>query len=143
MTNKIFINLVIAVLTTIRLASCANNLITTNLDKKNFDRYFSAANVKVYSSEQAIKGDYQLIASVEGQDCQAKSHHALPDEINARTQARQQAFDQHANGVVFSGCTLLTHEQLVQLSESNDAKQCHAIVICYAKAYAIESKPND
>ena len=140
MTNKILINLVIALLTTIILASCANNIITTNLDKKNFDRYFSAANVKVYSSEQAIKGDYQLITSVEGQDCQVKAHHAKPDIINARTQARRQAYNKQANGIVFSNCALLPQATLAQLNNSNEAKQCHAIIICYGKAYAIETK---
>jgi len=143
MTNKVFIKPIIALLTTVLLTNCASNSISTNIDKENFDQYFSAAKVKIYSSEKEFNGRYQFISSVEGQDCQVKPHHAIPDEINARTQARKQAFEQQANGIVFSGCALLTHEQLSQLNDSNDAKQCHAIVICYAKAYAIETKSND
>ena len=80
---------------------------------------------------------YQFISAVEGQDCQTKPHHALPDEINARTEARRQAFNKKANAVIFTGCAALDQEQLAQLGNSNDAKQCHAIIICYAKAFVV------
>ena len=122
------------------LAGCSTNNISTNLDKENFSDYFSASNVKIYSSEKSINAHYQFVGAVEGQDCQMKAHHAAPDEINARTQARQQAFKKNANGVVFSGCALLTHEQLSQMNGSNDAQQCYAVVVCYAKAYAVDTK---
>jgi len=124
------------------LASCSTPNVSTNLDKENFRDYFSAGNVEIYQSEKSINARYQFIGVVEGQDCQIKAHHAVPDEINARTQARRQAFDKQANGIVFSSCVLLPPEQLAQLNNSNDAQQCHAIVICYAKAYAIETKPD-
>jgi len=135
MIKKLFITSLI-----ILLASCSNHYVSTNLDKDNFSGYFSASNVKMYNNEKEINARYQFIGSVEGQDCQTKAHHAAPDEINARTQARQQAFENQANGVVFSSCALLTQEQLAQLNNSNDAQQCYAIVICYAKAYAVETK---
>ncbi len=137
MIKKLFVTPVL-----ILLSSCSNHYVSTNLDKENISDYFSAANVKIYNSEQEFNARYQFIGAVEGQDCQIKAHHAAPDEINARTQARLQAFEKQANGVVFSGCALLTQEELAQLNNSNDAKQCHAIVICYAKAYAIELKPS-
>ena len=124
----------------ILLSSCSTGYISTNLDKQNFNEYFSAANVDIYTNEKNIKAHYQFIGTVEGQDCQKKSHHAVPDEIIARTQARRSAFEIQANGVVFSNCALLTQEQLAQLNNSNDAQQCHAILICYAKAYAIDTK---
>jgi len=123
------------------LASCSTGYVSTNLDKENFSDYFSASNVEIYSSEKEFNARHQFIGMVEGQDCQVKAHHAVPDEINARTQARRQAFDNKANGIVFSNCALLSQEKLAQLNSSNDAQQCHAIVICYAKAYAIETKP--
>lgn len=119
-------------------SSCSNRYVSTNLDQENFRRYFSPSNVKVYQTENDIPGNYQFIDIVEGQDCQVKPHHAEPDEINARTHARQQAFELKANGIVFSKCVLLSQAQLKNLQNSNDAKQCHAIVICYGKAYAIE-----
>ena len=124
------------------LTSCSAHNVSTNLDKENFNDYFSASNVKIFKSESDINGRYQFIEAVEGQDCQVKAHHAAPDRINARTQARQQAFNKQANGIVFSNCAVLSQEQLAQLNNSNDAQQCHAIVICYAKAYAIDTKLN-
>ncbi|MBL4940601.1 MAG: rcsF protein [Colwellia sp.] len=140
MLTKKFLLLFLMVVILVIITACSNNYVSTNLDKVNFNQYFSASKVKIYHSEKDINARYQFISGVEGQDCQIKPHHAAPNEINARTQARRQAFDQHANGVVFSGCAVLAQEQLAQQSNSNDAQQCHAIVICYAKAYAIETK---
>ncbi|NQY88954.1 MAG: rcsF protein [Colwellia sp.] len=135
-----FITLIILALTTLTLiTACSSRYVSTNLDKENFSDYFSASTVNIYHSEQDINDRYQFVGVVEGQDCQIKPHHAAPDEINARTQARHQAYKQQANGVIFTGCALLTPQQLAQLSSSNDAQQCHAIVICYAKTFIIES----
>ena len=139
MIKNIF-SLVLAITSCALVSSCSNRAVTTNLDKDNFTHYFSASMVDVYNSEKEIASPYRFIGAVEGQDCQVKPHHATPDEINARTQARQQAFKMQANGVVFTGCALLTHEQLLQLNNSNDAQQCYAVVVCYAKAYAISVK---
>lgn len=121
--------------------SCSNRYVSTNVDQENFSNYFSPTKVKIYKNESDFDAHYQFIGAVEGQDCQVKAHHAEPDEINARTQARQQAFNMQANGIVFSKCALLPQEQLVQLNNSNDAKQCYALVICYGKAYAVEAEP--
>lgn len=137
--NKKITFILFSVITIITLITgCNSRYVSTNVDRKNFDEYFSAAEVKIYSSEQSIIDHYQFIDIVEGQDCQVKPHHAAPDEVNARTQARRQAFEKHANGVVFTGCALLPPEKLAQLNRSSDAQQCHAIVICYAKAFAIK-----
>lgn len=142
MNKKLLIAFLISLTTGTLITSCSNRFVSTNLDKDNFNQYFSASHVKIYNSEQEFNTRYQLIGTVEGQDCQIKAHHAVPDEVNARTQARQQAFDKQANAIIFSHCALLPQEQLAQLNNSNDAQQCHAIVICYAKAYAIETKPD-
>lgn len=143
MIKKLPIYAVATLVISFLLTSCSNNYISTNLDKDNFSEYFSASAVRIVNSEQDFSGRYQFIGAVEGQDCQVKAHHAAPDEINARTQARQQAFNLNANAVVFSGCALLDPEQLAQLNAqgskiSNDAQQCQALIICYAKAYAVE-----
>jgi len=135
--------LITALAISLLLSSCSNSYVSTNFDKENFSDYFSASAVKIYKNEQEFHGRYQFIGAVEGQDCQEKAHHVMPDKINARTQARQQAFTLNANAVVFSGCALLDQEQLAQINSQNsriskDAQQCQALVICYAKAYAIE-----
>lgn len=138
MNKKILALTTITLITNALITACSNKHLSTNLDKDNFSDYFSAAKVKIYQQETDIKTRHNYIGIVEGQDCQVKPHHAAPDEINARTQARQQAFEQQGNGVIFTGCALLTSQQLAQLNSSNTAQQCHAIVICYARAFAIE-----
>jgi RcsF protein len=143
MNNKKFIILSIVLTTITLITSCNSRHVSTNVDKENFSDYFSASKVKIYEQEKDIKTRHNYIGVVEGQDCQIKPHHAAPDEINARTQARRQAFEQQANAVVFTGCALLTSEQLAKLNNSSDAQQCHAIVICYAKAFAVESPTKD
>lgn len=120
------------------ISACSSNYVATNLDKNNIDVYFSAAKVTIYQQEQDLPTKHHYISVVEGQDCQIKSHHAAPDIINARTQARQQAFNKNANAIIFTGCTTLDNQQLKKLAKSSDAKQCHGIIICYAKAFAID-----
>lgn len=136
-TNK-FIFTFIVLITTTLITSCSGRYVSTNFDKDNFNDYFSASKVKIFKQEEDITTRHNYLGVVEGQDCQVKAHHAVPDEINARTEARRHAFEKQANAVVFSGCTLLPSEKLAQLNRSNDAQQCHAIVICYAKAFAVE-----
>ncbi|MEW6982710.1 Rcs stress response system protein RcsF [Colwelliaceae bacterium 6471] len=114
------------------LSSCAKNYsVSTNLDKKNFQEYFSAAKVKIYQSEAQFPGRYRFVGLVEGQDCQVKAHHAAPDEINARTDARKKAYLQSANAVIFTGCTAV------------EAKECSALLVCYAKAYQLETNHHE
>ena len=120
------------------IVGCVNNsVISTNLDKDKFSEYFSASKVAIYQSEQEIKSAHKYLSLVEGQDCQQRAHHALTDEINARTRARQQAFKLKANAVVFTDCVEFKRENLAHLNDSNEAKQCHALIICYAKAFAV------
>jgi len=123
------------------LTNCSSS-VSTNLDKKNFQEYFSAATVEVYQHEQDIPTHHQFIGVVEGQDCQEKAHHAKPDKINARTKARQQAYKKQANGIVFTACAELSHEELTQLSQSSDTQQCYALTICYGKAYIVDAETN-
>ncbi len=107
------------------LFSCSNLSTTTNLDSENFVNYFAPSKVKIYPNEQALPAQHRLIGLVEGQDCQIKAHHAQPDEINARTDARRKANALNANGIIFSECALI------------EDKSCHAMLLCYGKAYQI------
>ena len=64
---------IIAALT---LSACSSTYtLSTNLDKENFKDYFSHSHVKVVEDESDFTGRYKLIGMVEGQNCQAKSHH--------------------------------------------------------------------
>jgi RcsF protein len=138
MNKNRFIFTLIIFITASLITSCSGRYVSTNFNKENFSDYFSASKVKIFEQEKDIKSRHNYIGMVEGQDCQIKPHHAVPDKVNARSEARRHAFEQQANAVIFTGCTLLTPEKLAKLKSSSDAQQCHAIVICYAKAFAVE-----
>ncbi|REL26540.1 rcsF protein [Thalassotalea euphylliae] len=115
------------------LSSCAKiSTVHTNLDRENFSHYFSPGEVTIFDNEQAFPGKYQMIGMVEGEHCQAKAHLAPPDKIEARTQARRNAYQLGANAIVFSGCAEVTHQQI-------ESRQCHASIVCYGKAYQVEN----
>jgi RcsF protein len=119
------------IVTAIALTGCSTYYtVSTNLDKENFQTYFSPSKVEIVESEADFNGRFKLIGLVEGQDCQAKAHHAKPNKIAARTQARRQAYDQESNAVIFTGCALISDDQA--------SKQCIATIVCYAKAYKVE-----
>ena len=114
------------------LSGCAGNYtVNTNLDKENFQHYYAPSKVNIYKDESSFSGRYQFIGLVEGQDCQEKPHHAAPDEVIARTEARRQAFDKKANGIIFTGCAMI------------ESKQCTSLLVCYGKAFKVEQPRND
>ena len=102
------------IVTAIALTGCSTYYtVSTNLDKENFQTYFSPSKVEIVESEADFNGRFKLIGLVEGQDCQAKAHHAKPNKIAARTQARRQAYDQESNAVIFTGCALISDDKRV------------------------------
>ncbi|MGB2740394.1 MAG: Rcs stress response system protein RcsF [Cognaticolwellia sp.] len=118
-------------LLTLLLTSCAKiNDVSTNLDSENFKHYFSPTTVKIVKSENDFTGKYKFIGLVEGESCQEKAHHALPNEIDARTEARRKAYKLGANAIIFSQC--------VMIEEDKAAKYCLASTVCYGRAYQVE-----
>jgi RcsF protein len=118
------------------VTGCASNYtLSTNVDKENFQRYFSHSQVKVVENTSKFTSRYKLIGLVEGEDCQVKAHHAAPNKIAARTQARRKAFEQNANAIVFTGCALINDKQT--------SKQCISTIVCYGQAYQVEQVNND
>lgn len=108
------------------LASCSGNYtFESNVKADNAKEYFSASKVKIFKDEAEFQSSFEYVGLVEGEDCQKKSHLAAPDPINARTQARQLAFKQQANAVIFTSCVDI------------ETKHCVAQVVCYGKAYRL------
>jgi RcsF protein len=108
------------------LVSCSGNYtFESNVKADNSEQYFSASKVKIFEDEAEFMSAFQYVGLVEGEDCQKKAHLAAPDVINARTQARQAAFLQQANAVIFTSCVDI------------ETKHCVAQVVCYAKAYKL------
>jgi len=115
---------------------CAKiNDISTNLDRDNFKHYFSPTKVKIVEGEKELTGKYKFVGLVEGESCQAKAHHAAPNEIDARTQARRKAYELEANAIIFSRCVMIEEDQA--------AKYCVASTVCYGRAYQVEQSNND
>ena len=104
---------------------------STNLDSKNFTEYFSLGEVTPYKSEKEFPGNFQMLAGVEGDDCQEKAHMAVADPAIARAKARRKAFQLGANAIVFSGCANVK------------TKQCVTSTICYGKAYLVEKSASE
>jgi RcsF protein len=114
-------------------ASCAKiNDVSTNLDRENFKHYFSPTKVKIYSSEKEFVGKAKFLGLVEGESCQEKVHHAAPNEIDARTEARRQAYQLEANAIIFSQCVLIEDDEA--------AKNCLATTVCYGRAFKLEQE---
>jgi len=90
--------------------------------------------VTIYQSEEQITKRYKFIGLVEGEDCQLKVHHAAPDEINARTNARKQAFERKANAIIFTGCATI---DATSANGQPQKKHCLSTLVCYGKAYQL------
>ncbi|HBY85407.1 MAG TPA: rcsF protein [Colwellia sp.] len=117
--------LTVVLLTSILGGCTGNYTFESNVKADNAEEYFSASKVKIYDNEQAFDANYQYVGLVEGEDCQKEQHLAPPDPINARTQARQTAYLQKANAIIFTSCIDI------------ETKHCVAQVVCYGKAYRV------
>lgn len=114
------------------LSSCSSNFTGRgNVDSQNFRDYFAPSKVTIYASTNEFKAKHKYISLVDGEDCQAKQHHAEPDNIIARTEARKKAYHLKANAIVFTNCALLTG--------NSTHEQCISSTVCYGQAYLIES----
>lgn len=126
----------LALSTALLLPGCAKiNDISTNLDRDNFKHYFSPTKVQIIESEKDFTGKYKFVGLVEGESCQEKAHHAAPNEIDARTEARRNAYKLDANAIIFSQCVMIEQDQA--------AKYCVASTVCYGRAYQVEQEKND
>lgn len=106
------------------LTGCATTF--SSNDDPNQDKmteYFSASKVRIYNNEQELPKPYKFLGLVEASDCQLSPDLIAPDAINARTNARQQAFKQKADAIIFTGCTLI------------EPKGCHQELMCVGKIY--------
>ena len=112
------------------LASCGNiSEFNTNLDKQNFTEYFAPSQVQIVTVESLGDEAYIDVGVVEGEACQAKPHHAVPNDSEARTDARRKAANLGANAIIFQQCTLVKPQ--------NDT--CYQVKLCYGRALKIQT----
>jgi RcsF protein len=113
----------IALFSAIFLSGCSNYQFSSNIDKQNFQEYFKPSQVTIYSKSNLNELEYQLLGAVEGSSCQQESNQ-LPASIKeARTNARINAANMNANGIIFQSC--------INFESDNS---CLSNIICYGRA---------
>ncbi len=105
------------------LSACSNYQFSTNLDKENFDEYFKPSQVTIYQKSDLQELDYQLLGAVEGSSCQERENQLPADIKEARTNARINAANMNANGIVFQSCINFEADKI-----------CLSNIICYGRA---------
>jgi|SRR5574344_21888 RcsF protein len=111
------------------LSGCSYFSFESNLDPKNIKDYFAQSSVEVYSDKDLVDLDYAEVGSIEGLSCQATSLEAPASEAIARTDAKKQAAEKGANGIVFSKCIKL-----------ENTPSCVSSVSCYARMVYIKDE---
>ncbi|TEW54556.1 hypothetical protein E2R68_07590 [Psychromonas sp. RZ22] len=113
------------------LSGCSHYQFTTNVDKQNFDTYFKPSQVTIYDKNELLDLDYTVLGAVEGSSCQEETKDVPADIKEARTKARINAANMHANGVIFQSCLNFEADQ-----------SCVTNIICYGRAIKV-TLPND
>lgn len=133
--------LLLSLLSTMLITSCSGNYtFNSNIDKKQIAEYFAPSKVVIYNNEFELPKPYTYAGLVEGQDCQLKPHHAQPNKVNARTEARKLAYKIGANAVIFTGCAVIDSKEAFKNLNSAKVQQCHSMVVCYGKAFTTTEK---
>jgi len=111
------------------IGGCSHFEYSTNVSKKNFEQYFKPSQVRVYKKSDLKNLDYNIIGAVDGSSCQQKENDLPASEREARTNARVNAANMHANGIVFQTCLTIKPD-----------KTCLSNIICYARGLDVISK---
>ena len=89
------------------LSACASDYsFNSNLDGEAINDYFKASDVVLYEGDALPKGHYELKGLVQGESCQADLNGAPASLADARTEARRNAADKGANGIVIKQCVI-------------------------------------
>jgi len=125
-------NRLIAFTFIVLVSGCSNYQVNSNIDKENFDTYFKPSQVQVYDKKELLDLEYTVLGAVEGSSCQEKSIDIPANEKDARTNARINAADMNANGIVFQTCLNFKQDET-----------CVSNVICYGRALDVTELSND
>ncbi|MGL5046105.1 MAG: Rcs stress response system protein RcsF [Shewanella sp.] len=89
------------------LSACASDYsFNSNLDGEAINDYFKASDVMLYERDNLPKGHYELKGLVQGESCQADTNAAPASLADARTEARRNAADKGANGIIIKQCVI-------------------------------------
>lgn len=90
------------------LSACASDYsFNSNLDGEAINDYFKASDVPLYEGDTLPKGHYELKGLVQGESCQADVNSVPASLADARTEARRNAADKGANGIIIKQCVML------------------------------------
>lgn len=114
------------------ISGCSQYLFTSNLDKKNFEEYFKPSQVTVYEKSELANLNHTTLGAIDGSSCQEEEKD-LPASIEeARTNARINAADMRANGILFQTCLNFEPDNF-----------CVSNIICYGQALNVNTSDND
>ncbi|NMP15657.1 Rcs stress response system protein RcsF [Thalassotalea sp. Y01] len=123
---KTIISLSLTSIFSLMIAGCSfGPHVQTNIDKENFDEYFAATNVQMFT-EETLPDTANYLGLVEGNSCKAKANDKPANDIDARTLAREQAAHIGAQAVVFTSCVYVEDPQCIEMK------------VCYGKAYELK-----
>ena len=125
--NRLFIIIFIAF-----ASGCSQYQFTSNLDKKNFDEYFKPSQVTIYEKSELSNLQYTTIGAVDGGSCQVEEKDLPANIKEARTNARINAANMQANGIVFQTCLNFEPDNF-----------CVSNIICYGQALNVTPPDND
>lgn len=126
---KLSTNVILAVFVSLFVFGCRSiPMVSTNLDKENFERYYAPSSVKMYETEQSLPNERHYLGLVEGDSCQIKPNDAPANDADARTDARRKAASKKADAIVFTTCVAIKDNQ------------CISSRVCYGKAFKLISK---
>ncbi|BFL84838.1 Rcs stress response system protein RcsF [Shewanella baltica] len=90
------------------LSACASDYsFNSNLDGEAINDYFKASDVTLYEGDTLPKDHYELKGLVQGESCQADVNSVPASLADARTEARRNAADKGANGIIIKQCVML------------------------------------
>lgn len=90
------------------LSACASEYsFNSNLDSDAINDYFKASDVTLYEADQTPAGHYELKGLVQGESCQAQANDVPASIADARTEARRNAADKGANGIMIKQCVIV------------------------------------
>jgi len=109
------------------ISGCSNYTVESNLSKQNIETYFKPSQVTIYDKSELLDKEYTVLGAVEGSSCQEASNDLPASEKEARTNARINASDMKANGIVFQTCLNFPQDEA-----------CVSNVICYGRALEVD-----
>lgn len=116
----------------VSISGCSQYLFTSNLDKNNFEEYFKPSQVTVYEKSELASLKHTTLGAIDGSSCQEEEKD-LPASIEeARTNARINAADMRANGILFQTCLNFEPDNF-----------CVSNIICYGQALNVNTSDND